>query len=188
MTICTLSNTASAAFAILLLTGNAAAVGAQSAKPMADTTHKHPPAMGHKTMPGMASMAEGPHHVLAKAYGNNLATFARALHGDVSRSKKVNPDVAGPAVAEMRRSFDQMKEHHQAMMTSMSDQMKTSMKRMMQDMDGHLTGLAAHLTELEAELHAAAPSPAKVTEHTAEILKHCDAMMKMATTGKAHPM
>ena len=109
----------------------------------------------------------GPHQVLAMAYGNNLATFARALHGDVARSKKVNPDVAGPAVAEMRRSFDQMKEHHQAMMSSMSDQMKTSMMRMTQDLDTHLTALGEHLTALEAELHGAAPSAAKVRSYGA---------------------
>lgn len=183
-----LSRMAAAGFTILLLSGNAAAIGAQSAKPMADTTHKHPSAMAHKTMSGMGHMPEGPHHALAMAYGTNLATFAHALHDNVARSKKVDPDVAGPAVAEMRRSFDQMKEHHQAMMSAMSDQMKTSMKGMMQDLDNHLTALAAHLTELEAELHGATPAAAKVTEHTAEILKQCDGLMKMAGKGMAHPM
>ncbi len=173
----------------VLFSGLATPGSAQGAKPMGDTTHKHPSAMAHKTgMSGMASMPEGPHHVLAMAYGTTLATFAHALHDNVVRSKKVDPDVAGPAVTEMRRSFDQMKEHHQAMMSSMSDQMKTSMKGMMQDLDNHLTALAAHLTELEAELHGATPAAAKVTEHTAEILKQCDGMMKMAGKGMAHPM
>ena len=189
MTIPPFSQTAAATFTVLLLSGNAGAAWAQGTKPMADTTHKHPPAMAHKTgMPGMASMPEGPHHVLAMAYGTNLATFAHALHDDVARTKKVNPDVAGPAVAEMRRSFDQMQQHHQAQASMMTDQMKSSMAGMMHDMETHVTALGEHLTALEAELRTTAPVPAKVTEHTAEILKLCDGMMKMAGKGMAHPM
>ncbi|MEO8451607.1 MAG: hypothetical protein ABI647_17570, partial [Gemmatimonadota bacterium] len=139
-----------------------------------------------KDMPGMAGMMGGPHQVLAMAYRDNLATFARAVHADVARSKMVNVDIATPAVAEMRRSFEQMQQHHQAHMSAAGDGMKSSMAGMMPDMEKHLTALAEHLTALETELHASAPSPAKVSEHTAEILKQCSGMSTMHGNAKTH--
>ncbi len=178
----------------LLISGSATIVSAQSAKSAADTAHKHPAdKAAKKGMPGM----EGPHHLLAMAHRDNLATFARALHGDVARSKAVHLELARPAVAEMRRAFDQMQQHHQAQISMMGDQMKSmpeksakpgmagmsSMRGMMQKMEAQLTALGAHLTALEAEVQASAPVPAKVSEHTAEIVKHCNGMMKMP--GKA---
>ncbi len=183
---------AAATFTVLLLSGNATTGSAQGTKPMGDTTHKHQPAMAPKTgMPGMQEMAgmpHGPHHMLAMAYRDNLVTFAHALHSDVTRSKTVNLELARPAVAEMRRSFDQMRQHHQAQMSTMTSEMKSSMAGMMQDMEKHVTALGEHLTALETEIQASAPAPAKVSEHTAEILKLCEGMMKMPAKAKAHPM
>jgi hypothetical protein len=49
-------------------------------------------------MKGMQGMMEGSHHVLAMAYRDNIATFARALRSQVDRSKTVNLDLARPAV------------------------------------------------------------------------------------------
>ncbi len=180
--------------AVLLISGRATTVSAQSAKSAADAAHTHPADKAAKHgMPGMAAMMEGPHHVLAMAYRDNLATFARALHGDVARSKSVHLELARPAVAEMRRGFDQMQQHHKAQMSMMGDQMKSmpeksgkpgmagmsSMPGMMQKMETQLTALSAHLTALEAEVQTSTPVPAKVSEHTAEIVKLCNGMMKM---------
>jgi hypothetical protein len=86
-------------------------------------------------MQGMSGMLEEPHHVLAMAYRDNLVTFARALRTQVTQSKSVNVDLARPAVSEMRRSFDQMKQHHQAQMAMMGDQAKPAMSGMMQQME-----------------------------------------------------
>lgn len=142
-----------------------------------------------KRMPAMSGMMEGPHHVLAMAYRENLITFAQALHGEVAHATTVNMDVATPAVAEMRRSFDQMTEHHKAQMGTMSAPPTASMSAMMTQMETHLTALGAHLTELEAEVKAATPDPKKVSEHTAEILKHGAEMSAMHAKAKpATPM
>ena len=73
---------------------------------------------GMKDKMAMSGMMEGPHHALAMAYRDNLVTFAKALRGQVTHAKAVDLDLARPAVAGMRRSFDQMKEHHQAQMAT----------------------------------------------------------------------
>ena len=135
---------------------------------------------------GMSGMMGGPHHVLAMAYRDNIATFGRALRGQLASSPTVNLDLARPAVAEMRRSFDQMKEHHQAQM--MMDNTKPAMSEPMKHMEAHLSAVGEHLTALESELNAATPSPAKASEHTNMILKECGGMSPMPAKAKPHQM
>jgi hypothetical protein len=177
------------AAAILL----AAIMSGAIATTMAQTTTPSPAKMPQhqepmKGMQGMSSMMEGPHHVLAMAYRDNLATFARALRAQVSQSKSVNLDLARPAVAEMRRSFDQMEQHHQAQMAMMGDQTKPAMSGMIQQMESHMTALGEHLTALESEVNASTPDPKKVSEHTTEILKQCADMPAMHGKAKPHQM
>ena len=177
--------TAVVTLTVLLINGTATTGSAQKTMPAHDTTHRRQPAMGH--MNGMRGTM-GPHQVLAMAYRDNLATFARALHGDVTRSQKVNLAVATPAVGEIRRSFDQMQSHHQAHMTAAGGAMKSSMTAtMMADMDKHLGALSLHLTALETEVQSSTPSAAKVAEHTSAILKECDGISKMHAKGMTHP-
>jgi hypothetical protein len=169
---------AAASLLALLMTGATVTAMAQTPTP--------PPTMpphqeGMKDMQGMSGMMEGPHHVLAMAYMDNLATFARALGAQVTQSKTVNLDLARPAVAEMRRSLDQMKQHHQAQMTMMGDQTKPPMSEMMET---HLAALSEHLTALESEVNASTPDPKKVAEHTTEILKQCAGMSAMPANAK----
>jgi hypothetical protein len=58
----------------------------------------------------------------------------------------------------------------------------TSMMPMMQTMETHMTGLAEHLSALEAEVRISVPSPTKVSAHTAEILKHADGLSELSGT------
>jgi hypothetical protein len=143
---------------------------------------------GMKGMEGMSGRMEGPHHVLAMAYRDNLAMFARALQGQVARSKTVDLDLARPAVAEMRRSFDQMRQHHQAQMTMMGDSTKPAMSGTMQHMETNLTALSEHLTALESEANASTPDRENVSEHTTGILKQCAAMSAMSPKANPHQM
>jgi cytochrome c556 len=176
-----------AAGLLALLMSAAAATGiAQAPTPTPAKMPEHQEGM--KGMQGMNGMMEGPHHVLAMAYRDNLATFARALRAQVSKSKTVNLDLARPAVAEMRRSFDQMKQHHQAQMAMMGDQTKPAMSGTMQQMESHMTALGEHLTALESEVNASTPDPKKVSEHATEILKQCADMSAMHGKAKPHQM
>ena len=143
---------------------------------------------GMQGMHGMNGMMGGPHHVLAMAYRDNLATFAKALQGQVTQTKSVNLEMARPAVSEMRRSFDQIREHHQAQMKMMGDHTESPMPGNMKHMETHLTSLGEHLSALESEIGASMPDHKKVSEHTAEILKQCAGMSAMPGTAKTHKM
>jgi len=132
---------------------------------------------GHSPM-GM-EMAHEPHHVLAMAYHRNLATFAKALHDQTAKASSVNVEFARTAVAEMRRSFDQMKQQHQACMQAMSAEMQAKMKDKMQQMEPHQSQLNEQLTALEQEVQSAAPDPKKVSTLASNVLTHLDAMSKM---------
>ena len=143
---------------------------------------------GMQGMHGMHGMMGGPHHVLAMAYRDNLATFAKALQGQVTRTKSVNLEMARPAVAEMRRSYDQIREHHQAQMKMMGDHTESPMPGNMKHMETHLTSLDEHLSALESEIGASMPDYRKVMEHTTEILKKGAGMSVMPAKAKPHQM
>jgi hypothetical protein len=177
---------ATAGLLVLLMSGATATGMAQTPSPPPGKMPQHQENM--PGMPGMSGMMGGPHHVLAMAYRDNLATFARALQGQVAPLKTVNLDLARPAVAEMRRSFDQMQQHHQAQMTMMGDSTKPAMSGTMQYMKTHLTALSEHLTALESEVNASTPDPKKVSEHTTEILKQCAGMSAIPAKAKPHQM
>ncbi len=110
---------------LLLSMAHASLAGAQVRPAPRDTTPTPTGAMPMAN--GTATMMSGPHHALAMAYGESLATFARALNADASQSQAVNVDLARPATIEMRRSFDQMTVHHQAQMANMSMGMRMPM-------------------------------------------------------------
>jgi cytochrome c556 len=174
---------AAAGLLALLMSGATTTGMAQAPTPTPAKMPQH-----QEGIQGMSGMMEGPHHVLAMAYRDNLATFARALRAQVTQSKTVNLDLARPAVAEMRRSFDQMKQHHQAQMTMMGDQTKPGMSGTMQQMESHITALGEHLTALESEVNTSTPDPKKVSEHATEILKQCADMSAMHGKAKPHQM
>ena len=128
-------------------------------------------------------MANEPHHVLAMAYHQNLAAFAKDLQEQTARASSVNVEFARAAVAEMRRSFDQMKQHHQEHMQTMSAEMHTKMSGqmsgMMQQMETHQTELNTQLTALEQEVQLSTPDAKKVAALAASVNSHLDAMSKM---------
>ena len=202
----------SAAAGLILLLGGATTTGtAQASAPSPDKMPHHQ--AGTKDMPGMSDMKGAPHHVLAMAYRVNLETFARALQGPVTQSKTVDVDLARPAVAEMRRSFDQMRQHHQAQMTTMGDKpmgnkpmggmmmgdkmmgdkmmgdkTKPPMSETMQGMGSRFAVLNDHLTALESAVNVGTPDAKEVSAHTTEILRQCAKMSEMPAKAKPHQM
>jgi hypothetical protein len=172
-----------------------------SASAVPDLTAQNPTSPPHhqdstkakakKAMPDamrMSAMMKGPHQVLAMAHRDNIATFARALRGHLAASTVIDLELARPAVAEMRRSFDQMKAHHQAQMMMVHDSTKAAMPESMRHMETHLTALGEHLSALESDLSGSTPNQSSVSEHTAAIMKECAGMSSMAAKGKPHQM
>jgi len=161
----------------VLMSGAAATAPAQSPAP--------PPGKMSQHMEGMHGMMGTPHHVLAMAHHDNLATFATALQEHVAHSKTVDLELARPALAEMRRSFDQMQSHHQAQMARMP-MTADSTKAPMQHMETHLAELGKHLAALDSEVNAAAPDVKKVLDATAGILAQCADMHAKAKPHTIH--
>ena len=52
-------------------------------------------------------------------------------------------------------------------------------------MEKHVASIGTHLSLLETEVALTSPDATKVAEHTAEILKLCEAMMPGRGTGAA---
>jgi leucyl aminopeptidase (aminopeptidase T) len=136
----------------------------------------------------MSAMHQEPHHVLAMAYRDNLVSFARALQHQAGQAKTVDPEFARAAVAEMKRSFNQMEQHHQDHMKTMDDTMKAGMADTMKQMDAHNAAIKEHLAELDHDVHTSAPDATSVSQHVAEILKHCNGMSKMHAGTMDHKM
>ena len=160
-----------------LLLGLFGAVTSQSA-----TQSKHAMSRDHMVM------ANEPHHVLAMAYHQNLAAFAKALQEQTTRAHAVNVTFARAAVSEMRRSFDQMTQHHQEHMQTTSAAMHTTMSGMMQQMETHQAALNAQLTALEHEVQSATPDAKNVSALAASVRTHLDAMSKMMQGSKGSAM
>lgn len=182
--------------ATILIVSSAAAIPQQEHSGMAPASQ---PSQGTKPhhqqgmMMDMSAMMQEPHHVLAMAYKENLVNFAKALHHEASQAKPMNLEFAREAVAEMKRSFDQMQQHHQAHMKTMDmkmmdDTMKAGMADRMKQMDAHHSAIQEHLAALDKEVHASAPDAKSIATHAAELLKQFDGMSKMHGGAMDHKM
>lgn len=166
--------------------------------------------MQHASM-NMSKMIDDGHDVLAMAYMQNVAAFARTLKDRVDSAKSVDGDFARAAVAEMRRSFDTMQQHMTEHKKTMPAEMQSqggmqshagmqppsgtqsgagtqSQGAMMQGEDQHLLELRQTLELLEREVDSDAPRANKISERAAAIIKHIE-MMAMSSGGhKDHKM
>ena len=139
-------------------------------------------------MMDMSAMMQEPHHVLAMAYKDNLVNFAKALRHHAVEAKAVSPDFARPAVAEMKRSFDQMQQHRQDHMKTMDEKMKAQMSDKTKQMDAHHLAIQEHLVALDKEVHTSAPDAKSISSNISELLKQCDGMAKMHGGAMDHKM
>ena len=176
--------------ATILIVSGAAAISQQghSGMPQSSKQPEGKMPQHQQGMMDMSAMKQEPHHLLAMAYKGNLVNFAKALRHQAAEAKTVNPEFARAAVAEMRRSFDQMLEHHQDHMKAMDEQMKSRMADMMKQMDAHHSAIQEHVAALDKEVQTSAPAPKSIAMHVAEILKHCDGMSKMQAGTMKHKM
>lgn len=149
---------------------------------LAQTEHQHgsqKPMQHDMSKMDMSSMMNEPHHALAMAYMHNLGTFAKALHTQAEGSSPLNAKFARAAVAEMKRSLDQMEEHHGEHMKMMSEEMRSHMAAMMKDMEMHHSMLKDAVSALEKDVRVDQPDSKQVAADSATVLKHLDEMSKM---------
>jgi hypothetical protein len=124
-------------------------------------------------------MANEPHHLLAMAYHQNLMTFAKALHEQTAQATVVDLEFVRTAEKEMRRSFAEMKLHHEGHVKTMSAAMHTKMAEMRTRMEKHHTELVTLLAALEKEVNLPKPDLKTVSTLAANIHTHCRAMADM---------
>lgn len=127
----------------------------------------------------MSSMMNEPHHALAMAYMQSIGTFATTLHNQAEGASPLDATFARAAVAEIRRSLDQMEEHHAEHVKTMSEKMRSHMAVMMKDMDMERMSLKDAVSTLEKDVRAELPDSKQVAADSADLLKHCDKMSKM---------
>ena len=137
---------------------------------------------------GMSSMMNQPHAALAMAYGQNIGTFARSLRRQAQGSSPLDVGFARAAVAEIKRSLDQMDDHHGEHVKTMSDAMRSDMAAMMKDMDMHRSMLKEAILALEKDVRADQLDAKQVAGDSGNVLKHLDEMSKMHDARKGKQM
>ena len=128
---------------------------------------KHHPEM-------MKEMMRNPHHLLMMAYHNNVMTFGHKLKMVAKQGETVPRDFARTAVAEMKRSVEEMERHRAEAMRNMPADVKghADMKKMM---DQHLVTVKTHLRELETLAGKDRVPSAEVIKHL-EFMQQCEGM------------
>lgn len=132
----------------------------------------------------MSAMMNEPHHVLAMAFMHNIETFAKALNDQAQGGSPLSADFARAAVAEIRRSFDEARTHHQEHVKAMSADMRSNMAAMMKEMDLYRSSLKNAVTALEKDVHAYTLNSKQIAADCADVLKHLDKMSKMHSGNK----
>ena len=152
--------------------------------------HKHTP--GEPKKPGMAgtksemaTMMKSPHHLLMTAHMKSMSDFARALRDQAMKPEALDAEFARAAVAELRHNLDAMEAIHQKHMETMTAEMKSKMKMMMEKMDKDRSMVKDQVSALETEVQAGTPDSKQVAAHASALLKHFAMMSKMHGGSKA---
>jgi alpha-L-fucosidase len=156
------------------------AVGALAQMEHKDSAQK--PMQHDMSKMDMSAMMNEPHHALAMAYMQNIGAFAKTLHDQAAGSTPLNAEFARAAVAEMRRSLDEMEKHHGEHMKMMSDEMRTQMAPMMKDMEMKDAMIKDAVSALEKDVAADQLDSKQIAADSASLLKHLDEMSKMHDT------
>lgn len=147
----------------------------QEQKPGQPQQHQGHDMAGH----GMTDMMQEPHHLLAMAYHESMAAFAKTLSKQAEKTSALNAEFARDAVAEMRRNFDQMMRHHQEHTQAMNAAQRAQMDAMMKQMEPHHAKMKEQLEALERETGGDRIDRQRVAQHAVEFVKHLDQMSGM---------
>ncbi|WP_246014683.1 hypothetical protein [Geomonas oryzae] len=106
--------------------------------------------------PMRREMTRTPEHLLMMAYHRNVANFAQLLYAAADAGAPVAPQLARVAVAEMRRSVEEMEKYRAGM------QLPPQRQKMMEQ---HLIDVKMHLRALEDLVRADRIDAAQVKSH-----------------------
>ncbi|MBA3766974.1 MAG: hypothetical protein H0W99_08300 [Acidobacteria bacterium] len=133
----------------------------------------------------MMMMMKSPQHKLMAAYMKSMSAFATSLRDQAMKPPAMDVEVARATVAELRHNLDAMEALHQKHMQSMSADMQSKMKMMMEKMDKNGAEMKNQVSALETDVQVDQPDSAQVTAHANALLKHFGMMSKMHGGSKA---
>jgi hypothetical protein len=119
-----------------------------------------------------------PHYIMAMAYLQSIATFAKALGEQASRDGQLSADFARAAVSEINRSLDKAEEHHQEHMKTMSADKRSKLATMMKGIDSQRSGLNGAVSTLGKDVQSYTLDSTQISADCAVILKHLDELTK----------
>lgn len=137
------------------------------------------PGMGqmmHKDPEVMKQMMANPHHMLAMAYHDNLMTFSHKLMQMAQQGETVPRDFARTAVAEMRRSADELDKHRAEAMRGMPAGLKDKHLDVHKRMDQHLVSVKGHIRDLEQLTKQERIPSQDVMKHLKAMMEECEGM------------
>lgn len=125
-------------------------------------------------MPGCNKMVmmHNPEKVLMMAYHQNVVTFGKALEKMARQRERVPPEFARTALAEMRRSVEQIEKYRAGALAGMPAEMKGGdMQKMM---DEHLVNVKTQLRELDELAKSDTISSKEVLKHLEALFHDCN--------------
>lgn len=155
---------------------------ASQASEQQETHHHDSSAMNMTHM----NMTQGTHPALAMAYVQSIATFAKALRDQVETTKSVDPEFAFGVVDEMKRSLDNIEQHHQDHKMGDPAGTKSQMDTMAKEMETKMSALRQSISALEQEIQAGAPATSQVLQRADEIIRLAGEMSKSHNEHKEH--
>lgn len=158
----------SAVVAVLVLAAVPAFAAGPSAQPYGNMPQMRdavPGAPGYVMKGSMQrEMMRTPQHLLMMAYHRNVQNFAGTLYAACDAGAPVPVQLARVAVAEMRRSVEEMEKYRAGM------QLPPQQQKMM---DQHLIEVKMHLKELEDLVRGDRIDAARVKSHLDPLLSGC---------------
>ena len=120
-------------------------------------------------------MMRNPQHLLMMAHHKNVLTFGHMLEKMARQGETVPRDFARAAIAEMRRSTEEMERYRAGAMRDMPAEMKDQ-GDMKKKMDQHLVNVKTHLRQLEDLASKDRIPSQEVLKHLEPIFEGCEGM------------
>jgi superoxide dismutase len=104
-------------------------------------------------------------------------TFTEYCPEGVASDDVAGSEFARAAVAEMKRSFNLMQQHHQNHMNTIDEKMKAQMADMMKQMEAQDLAIKEALAGLNKEVQNSTPDSKNISTYVDDMLKNCDMPM-----------
>lgn len=125
----------------------------------------------------MSAMTNEPHHVLAMAFMQNLATFARILSAQAQGETPLSADFARAVVSEIQRNFDEANTHYQEHVKAMRPGRPSRISGMT-DMNLRDSPLKPAIDKLDKDVQNYTLNSQQIVTDCADVLKRIDEIVK----------